>query len=217
MQDIEPFILYKEDLVLCNVIKNHLVFIAFTRDTQPLLPFTLLKRMIEVFEGYFGVLNEYTIRDNFSVIYLLLEEMMVNGYPVITELNSLTALIFPPNLKNKLNHWITNKSMVSKYLPKSVISKVNWRTRGIEYKYTQKEVFIDMVEELDCLYNSRGKLISSAIKGKVNVSSSLSGMPELALSLSGVDVSGRGLICILVSTLCREWTSIVSPSIVASA
>ena len=38
---------------------------------------------------YFGGLDDAAIKDNFSTVYQLLEEMMDNGYPLTTEPNAL--------------------------------------------------------------------------------------------------------------------------------
>ena len=38
---------------------------------------------------YFGGLDDGAIKDNFSTVYQLLEEMMDNGYPLTTEPNAL--------------------------------------------------------------------------------------------------------------------------------
>jgi AP-1 complex subunit mu len=40
---------------------------------------------VEVFTEYFKVLEEESIRDNFVIIYELLDEMMDFGYPQTTE------------------------------------------------------------------------------------------------------------------------------------
>jgi AP-1 complex subunit mu len=44
-----------------------------------------LHKLVEVFTEYFKVLEEESIRDNFVVIYELLDEMMDFGYPQTTE------------------------------------------------------------------------------------------------------------------------------------
>ena len=41
--------------------------------------------MVEVFTEYFKELEEESIRDNFVIIYELLDEMMDFGYPQTTE------------------------------------------------------------------------------------------------------------------------------------
>jgi AP-1 complex subunit mu len=48
---------------------------------------------VEVFTEYFKELEEESIRDNFVVIYELLDEMMDFGYPQTTESKILQELV----------------------------------------------------------------------------------------------------------------------------
>lgn len=41
--------------------------------------------VVQVFTTYFGELEEESIRDNFVIIYELLDELMDFGYPQFTE------------------------------------------------------------------------------------------------------------------------------------
>lgn len=52
--------------------------------------------------GGYCVLDEGVIKDNFSVIYSLLEELLDYGFPLTTELNALKEIIEPPTLLSKL-------------------------------------------------------------------------------------------------------------------
>jgi len=49
--------------------------------------------MKEVLTAYFGELEDESLRDNFVVTYELLDEMMDNGYPQITEVKVLKEYI----------------------------------------------------------------------------------------------------------------------------
>lgn len=49
--------------------------------------------MIEVLVEYFKELEEESVRDNFVVIYELLDEMMDHGYPQTTEFKILKDFI----------------------------------------------------------------------------------------------------------------------------
>ena len=46
--------------------------------------FTFLHTLVSVLENYFKDVQEESIRDNFVVVYELLDEMMDNGYPQTT-------------------------------------------------------------------------------------------------------------------------------------
>jgi hypothetical protein len=43
--------------------------------------FSFLFKLVEVLTEYFTNVEEESIRDNFVVVYELLDEMMDNGYP----------------------------------------------------------------------------------------------------------------------------------------
>lgn len=49
----------------------------------------LLHRLVEVFTEYFRELEEESLRDNFVVVYELLDEMVDFGHPQTTEKNIL--------------------------------------------------------------------------------------------------------------------------------
>jgi AP-1 complex subunit mu len=55
--------------------------------------FQFLQNFIDVLVGYFKELEEESVRDNFVVIYELLDEMMDNGYPQTTEQKLLRDFI----------------------------------------------------------------------------------------------------------------------------
>jgi AP-1 complex subunit mu len=50
---------------------------------------TFLYKMRDVFVNYFKELEDESLRDNFVITYELLDEMMDNGYPQITEVKIL--------------------------------------------------------------------------------------------------------------------------------
>lgn len=60
-----------------------------------------LHRIVEVFTEYFKELEEESIRDNFVIIYELLDEMMDFGYPQTTETKILQESAHPSRPPNK--------------------------------------------------------------------------------------------------------------------
>ena len=50
-------------------------------------------KLIEIFKGYFNEIDDDSIKDNFVIIYELLDEMMDNGYPQTTEFKILKQFI----------------------------------------------------------------------------------------------------------------------------
>ena len=55
--------------------------------------FQFLYTFIDVLEKYLKTVEEESVRDNFVIIYELLDEMMDNGYPQSTEYKLLKEYI----------------------------------------------------------------------------------------------------------------------------
>ena len=61
---------------------SNITFMAVTkRNSNATMVFTFLYKLIEIFKEYFNEIDDDSIKDNFVIIYELLDEMMDNGYP----------------------------------------------------------------------------------------------------------------------------------------
>lgn len=152
-----------------------------TGETPPLIIIEFLHRVFEIFEEYFGTVEESSIKENFSTVYQLLEEMMDYGYPLTTEPNALKAMIKPPSVISRLTlATIGGTSNVSDVLPDGTISNMPWRKTGV--KYAQNEIYLDIIEEVDAIVDSSGAVVTSEVSGSISANSRLSGVPDLTLS-----------------------------------
>ncbi|KAK7062794.1 AP-1 adaptor complex mu subunit Apm1 [Paramarasmius palmivorus] len=131
-----------------------------------------LHRLSQVLVEYFKELEEESIRDNFVIIYELMDEMMDFGYPQTTESKILQEYITQES----------HKLEVQARPPMAVTNAVSWRTEGIRYR--KNEVFLDVIESVNMLVNSSGSVVRSEILGAVKMKCYLSGMPELRLGLN---------------------------------
>jgi AP-1 complex subunit mu len=76
---------------------NNLYLLALTkRNTNAAEMLLFLHKIVEVFTEYFKELEEESIRDNFVIIYELLDEMMDFGYPQTTESKILQEYVAAP-------------------------------------------------------------------------------------------------------------------------
>lgn len=83
---------------------NNLYLLALTkRNTNAAEILLFLHKIVEVFTEYFKELEEESIRDNFVVIYELLDEMMDFGYPQTTETKILQEYALFLNIYANLN------------------------------------------------------------------------------------------------------------------
>ena len=151
---------------------NNVYIVALTRKNSNVLAILVfLERLVEIMRDYFGSLEEESIRDNFVLVYELLDEVMDHGYPQVAEAKVLKEYILSG----------ANKLQVAKP-PQAVTNMVSWRTDGIKYK--KNEVFLDVIERLNLLVAANGQVISSEILGSIKMRSYLTGMPELKLGLN---------------------------------
>ncbi|XP_057951358.1 AP-1 complex subunit mu-2-like isoform X1 [Malania oleifera] len=131
-----------------------------------------LHRVVDVFKHYFEELEEESLRDNFVVVYELLDEMMDFGYPQYTEAQILSEFIKTDAYRME----------VTQRPPMAVTNAVSWRSEGIQYR--KNEVFLDVVESVNMLVNSNGQIVRSDVVGALKMRTYLSGMPECKLGLN---------------------------------
>ena len=87
--NLKPVIVDKENqLIFLHTRYQNLIFLlTATKDINTVMAFDFLYKFIDVLKEYFGEVEEESVRDNFVIIYELLDEMMDNGYPQHTEVN----------------------------------------------------------------------------------------------------------------------------------
>jgi len=140
-----PPILHTGKYYLVSVFRDDIfVIAALAKDVAPLLVIEFLHRVVDIFVEYFGSADEGSIKDNFAMVYQLLEEMLDNGNPLTTEPNALKAMIAPPSVTGRLQAAMTGKSGVSDVLPDGTISSMPWRKAGV--KYAQNDIYMDIIE-----------------------------------------------------------------------
>ncbi|KAI3445444.1 hypothetical protein Pfo_002109 [Paulownia fortunei] len=173
---------------LFQVVRDGITFLACTQvEMPPLMAIEFLCRVADVLSEYLDGLNEDLIKDNFVIVYELLDEMIDNGFPLTTEPNILREMIAPPNIVSKVLSVVTgNTSNMSNTLPGATSSCVPWRKTDL--KHTSNEVYVDLVEEMDAIVNRDGTLVKCEIYGEVQVNSHLSGLPDLTLSFANPSI-----------------------------
>lgn len=152
---------------------SNLYLLALTKRNSNAMEIILfLHKIAQVMVEYFKELEEESIRDNFVIIYELLDEMMDFGYPQTTETKILQEYITQES----------HKLEVQARPPIAVTNAVSWRSEGIMYR--KNEVFLDVIESVNLLVNSNGNVVRSEILGSIKMKCYLSGMPELRLGLN---------------------------------
>eukprot|EP01100_Stratorugosa_tubuloviscum_P012278 TRINITY_DN577_c0_g1_i1.p1 TRINITY_DN577_c0_g1~~TRINITY_DN577_c0_g1_i1.p1 ORF type:complete len:474 (+),score=242.10 TRINITY_DN577_c0_g1_i1:39-1460(+) len=236
--DVEP-ILPTEKFYLTHIKTPNLYFVApVAGETSPIFVLEFLRRVVDNFQRYFQSVTEESLKENFVIVYQLLEEMNDNGFPFITEPSMLQDLIATSDLFQSIRDWYdssssspssTNSSSIasvssignsissnslgignnnnnsnnnnnnnnnssSKFFSNnssississsnnnnnSNLSTITWRRQGV--KHAVNELFVDLIEEIDCIIEAGGLTVASSIHGRLEVQSHLSGMPDLTL------------------------------------
>uniref|UniRef100_A0A131YZW5 AP-1 complex subunit mu n=1 Tax=Rhipicephalus appendiculatus TaxID=34631 RepID=A0A131YZW5_RHIAP len=177
-------ILRHSDTAFMYIKHNNLYLVATSKkNANVALIFAFLHKIVTVFSEYFKELEEESIRDNFVIIYELLDELMDFGYPQTTDGKILQEFITQESHKMELQP----------RLPMAVTNAVSWRSEGVRYR--KNEVFLDVIESVNLLANAGGSVLRSEIVGCIKMRVYLSGMPELRLGLNDkvlFESTGRG-------------------------
>ncbi|CAL4206675.1 unnamed protein product, partial [Meganyctiphanes norvegica] len=173
-----------QDAIFCFIKVSNLYIVSTTIINANIsLVFSFLHKLVAVFGDYFKEIEEESIRDNFVIIYELLDELLDFGYPQTTDGKILQEYVTQEG----------HKLEIAPRPPPAVTNAVHWRSEGI--KYRKNEVFLDVIEGVNLLANSNGNVLRSEIVGSIKMRVYLSGMPELRLGLNDkvlFESTGRG-------------------------
>ena len=114
-------------------------------------------QFIQGLESYFGTVDEESIRNNFVLIYELLDEMMDYGYPQNTDADILKLVITQKG--------VMSEATKGRDISVAATGVVNWRAEGL--KYRKNELYIDVVEDVNLLMSKEGTILRSDVAGKV--------------------------------------------------
>ncbi|KIM45929.1 hypothetical protein M413DRAFT_64288 [Hebeloma cylindrosporum] len=179
----------------CHVPCGDMRFLCpISGNVDPLFGFAFLQTFIDILHEYFGNLSAATLKDNFDVVYQLLEETLDSGgHPLTTSPNALRDIVLPPSLLNKLlnvaganiNTTINSGSGLGA-AGGPFSSPIPWRKAGL--KYTSNEIYFDVIEDLKAIVNRNGVLLSSNVFGMIETNAKLSGTPDCLLTFTNPQV-----------------------------
>ncbi|XAR73092.1 hypothetical protein NMG60_11006933 [Bertholletia excelsa] len=155
---------------LFQIVHEGITFLACNQvEMPPLMGIEVIADVLPdclFWGGGGGGLNEDLIKDNFVIVYELLDEMIDNGLPLMTEPNTMREVINPPNIVSKV--WI-------------VVTGNSFNVSNTHLGATASCSIVDLVKEMDAILNRDGALMKCAICGEVQVNSHLSGLPDLTI------------------------------------
>lgn len=139
------------------------------------LVFEVLNKMVQVLEQYFGSITEESVKNNFVLIYELLDEILDYGYPQKTDSGILKTYITQQGVRSQ-------STEEQKQITSQVTGQIGWRREGI--KYRRNELFLDVLESVNLLMSPQGQALSAHVSGRVVMKSYLSGMPECKFGMN---------------------------------
>ena len=171
-------IIYMNGVSYIFVQEGEIVLLATTKcNVNTATMFSFLYQFIKICKFYFGEFTESKIRENFVLIYELLDECMDYGYPQITDPALLKKFIYQGNNFDTKQDKLKLTSTLTQ-----LTGSISWRQPGIFY--SDNEVYIDVVENLNVLISKTGEVIKSEVMGNIAVKSLLSGMPNCKIGLN---------------------------------
>lgn len=173
----------------CHVTVGGVHVVLVTKaNANAALALKFVWQLVALFRSYFNAFDEDALRNNFVLTYELLDEVMDFGFPQVLAPETLKLYITQDSVRSKDKGKAVEDS---KGTTMQVTGAVQWRREGIKYK--KNEVYLDVIEDVNLLMNSKGTVLRSDVAGKVVIKSLLSGMPELKLGLNDkVGMEGEG-------------------------
>lgn len=145
---------------------------------------SFLYKCVRVFCEYFKELEEESIRDNFVIVYELLDELMDFGFPQSTD-------------SKILQEYITQEGHKLEEVrpPPALTQTVSWRSDGL--KYRKNEVFLDVIESVNLLV-SEGLLSDESLPF-------LSFFRSVRMEMFFAQRSTERLKCVSISVVCLSF------------
>lgn len=106
----KPIILLDDGTTLFfKQVNNVMILVVAKNNINTVMVFSFIYSLIDVMSEYFYEIEDESIRDNFVVVYELLDEMIDNGYPQITDVKTLSDII-----KSERHKLFKSKSSIQK-------------------------------------------------------------------------------------------------------
>ncbi|KAF8463605.1 Mu homology domain-containing protein [Kalaharituber pfeilii] len=140
------------------------------------LVFEFLYRLIALGKSYFGKFDEEAVKNNFVLIYELLDEILDFGYPQNTETDTLKMYITTEGVKSE--RAIEDSSRITM----QATGALSWRRADV--KYRKNEAFVDVIEDVNLLVSAGGAVLRADVNGQIIMRAYLSGVPECKFGLN---------------------------------
>lgn len=179
-----------DDFSFLFVRTNNIYIVGATEsNANANLIFKFLYDIVEIFRSYFdGKFDEESFRQNFTLIYELLDEVMDNGFPQITSSDLLQEYIKTTNKDISIRSHLQNINDINNIknineITAAITGKMDWRPND-NYNYNKNEVYLDVIENVNLLMSKNGEVLQMNASGKVIMKTLLSGMPQARIGIN---------------------------------
>ncbi|KAJ5463101.1 Clathrin adaptormu subunitC-terminal [Penicillium sp. IBT 31633x] len=162
-----------------HVKHENIYLVAVTKsNANAALVFEFLYRLVMLGKSYFGKFDEEAVKNNFVLIYELLDEILDFGYPQNTETDTLKMYITTEGVKSAIANSPTDSSRITQ----QATGALSWRRSDI--KYRKNEAFVDVIEDVNLLMSATGTVLRADVNGQIVMRAYLTGTPECKFGLN---------------------------------
>ncbi|KAL2863444.1 AP-2 complex subunit mu [Aspergillus lucknowensis] len=162
-----------------HVKHENIYLVAVTKsNANAALIFEFLYRLVLLGKSYFGKFDEEAVKNNFVLIYELLDEILDFGYPQNTETDTLKMYITTEGVKSAIANNPTDSSRITQ----QATGALSWRRADV--KYRKNEAFVDVIEDVNLLMSATGTVLRADVNGQIVMRAYLSGTPECKFGLN---------------------------------
>lgn len=177
--DAGPSLIVAEEMAFFFLRHGNIMIVALTQENaNALMIFSFLNSFLALLSECFTQVDADRVRDNSILIYELMDEVIDNGHPLVTDFKALKAHV--TSAATQLDRSTQPSKRVDK--PAVAVSAVAWRT-GTP-KYSKNEVYLDVVEKINMVIGSAGQVLKSEVEGAMCMDCRLTGTPELILGIN---------------------------------
>ncbi|KAJ0158309.1 AP-2 complex subunit mu [Colletotrichum tanaceti] len=176
-----------------HVKHENIYLVAVTKsNANAALVFEFLYRLIALGRGYFGKFDEEAVKNNFVLVYELLDgtttttpptlvpgpvpEIIDFGYPQNTETDTLKMYITTEGVKSE------RAAEDSAKITMQATGALSWRKADVRYR--KNEAFVDVIEDVNLLMSATGAVLRADVTGQIVMRAYLSGTPECKFGLN---------------------------------
>lgn len=159
---------------------NDLIFLAISQtETQVSLIIELIYHLADTLKQALNKVDSDSIRDHFSGVLMIIEELFDYGCPFTTQQHVLTHFLRKPGFFARFSSGTNRDKYLEDSLSNDQFHESNWRPRGL--RYTMNEILIDVIEYANMTMDKHWNVVMADIVGQVQVNASLTGMPDLTM------------------------------------